>query len=386
MKICIINNLYGPLAKGGAEKVVATLARGLQDAGHEVFIITTKPRAKQLKIDDDELRIYYLNSLYFNLGKLPKIIRFFWQLGNIFNIVNYFKVKKILRREKCDAVITNNLMGIGFLTPLAIRKLKIKHLHIMHDIQLIHPAGLILYGQEKIVDRLFARNYAGLTSRLFASPQIAIFPSGWLLNIHLDKIFFIKSKRIVMPNPIAPVSAARKPASGIFKFLYLGQIERHKGVDPLIQAFIKIKEKFPLTELAVAGDGAELERLKIAAGEKSGIKFLGRRSKAQVDELLKSSHALVVPTLCYENCPTVILEAFSAGLPVLAADLGGISELLGENAGILFRPGNVANLAEKMEWMLENQDSLEEMAKAGKEKAAQSGVENYIKKLEELLK
>ncbi|MDO8667547.1 MAG: glycosyltransferase family 4 protein [bacterium] len=393
MKICLINNLYKPYARGGAEKIAETIVNGLIKAGHEVFIITTKPYSEKLQTPDFKPKIYYLNSRYYNLNKLPKFLRLVWHVWDMFDIVSYFKIKKILRAEKCDVVITNNLMGLGFLIPLAIRRLKLKHLHLVHDIQLIHPSGLMNFGQENIINGQWARNYAGLCSQLFASPKVVIFPSHWLMNRYLDRIFFIKSKRIVLPNPVAlmPIAESKK-TEGNFKFLYLGQIEKHKGLNLLIQACKKVKEKFPRVELIIAGVGSDLESAKLKAGSDQSIKFLGWQSEAEVNRLLATSQCLVMPTLCYENCPTVILEAFSAGLPVVAADLGGISELIGENAcladrqaGTLFRPGNVVDLVEKMQWAISHESDLAEMAAAGRTKVASYNVENYIKELEGLI-
>ena len=389
MKICLINNLYKPYDKGGAEKVTLTIARGLLNAGHEVLVITAKPYFSKLPTgsgrDLDGLRVYYLNSLYFNLAKLPKLLRFFWHLWDMFNLLNYFKIKIILEIQKPDAGITNNLMGLGYLTGLALRKLKVKQLHIVHDIQLIHPSGILCYGEESKIDAYFSRNYAGLSSLIFGSPPVVIFPSRWLRDRYLDSIFFIKSKRIVLTNPVAfkPL-AARKKDYDIFKFLYLGQIEKHKGVNLLVQAFDKVKSAYPQSVLIIAGDGSELETIKNEA--KDGVNFLGRQDEAQVAALLMSCDCLVIPTLCYENCPAAILEAFSAGLPVIAADLGGASELLGQDAGVLFRPGNAADLAKQMQWAIAHPDELAKLAEIGRAKAAASSVDNYIKELEELMK
>jgi len=395
MKICLINNLYQPFNRGGAERITEIIAHGLLKAGHEVFIITTKPRvgfsppAGGLNL---EFRIFYLRSFYYNLNKYSKFFRLVWHVWDMFNFINYFRIKKILKKEKCEAVITNNLMGVGFLTPLAIKRLKLKYLHIVHDIQLIHPSGLLQFGRENIINRQWARNYAGLMSQIFAAPKIVIFPSRWLRDRYLDKIFFIKSKRIVLPNPAPPLNLPlikgenKGEGDNNFKFLYLGQIEKHKGVNLLIQSFKKVKEKFPLAKLIIAGDGSNLDQVKIEAGPDQSIKFLGRQSESELGRLLRTSQCLVLPTLCYENCPTVILESFSAGLPVIAADLGGISELIGENTGLLFRPGNAADLADKMAWAIENKNDLAEMAKAGRIKAESYSVENYIKELEGLIR
>lgn len=400
MKICLINNLYKPYNKGGAEKVVSLIAQGLINSGHQIIMIASKPRKKILANSgngggeaaeanvgqEDGFKSYRLKSLYYSLGAISKFLRFFWHLYDMFNAINYFKIKRILKKEKCEAVITNNLMGLGFLTPLAIKRLKIKHIHLVHDVQLIHPSGLLLYGQERSFDGYFARNYAGLMSQLMGSPDTVIFPSRWLLNLHLDKFFFIKSKRIVLPNP-APLRGGKQEEKkdNNFKFLYLGQIEKHKGLDLLLDAFKKLKKKLQFIELISAGAGEELADLMSRFKQVGGVKFLGRQTEQEADELLLSADCLVVPALSYENCPTVILGAFSAGLPVIAADLGGINELIGENAGVLFRPANEADLIDKMEWVIENKNNLSDMIKAAKEKAAAFSLKNYIREIEKYL-
>ena len=383
MKICLINNLYQPFNRGGAERVVETIANGLIKAGHEVFIICTKPRFSKLRITNYKLRIYYLNSLYYNLNKLPKFFRLVWHLWDMFDIVGYFKIKKILQRENCDAVIANNLMGVGFLAVPAVKRLKIKLIQIVHDIQLIHPSGLLRFGEENKINTLLARNYAGLMSRIVDSPDIVIFPSRWLMDIHLDKIFFIKSKRIVLPNPI---ETSRKAIGGNsaagFKFIFIGQIEEHKGVFLLIETFKTIKRKYPEAELTIAGNGSKRTEAE-ALG--AGVKFLDWPGEAAADKLLSSSHCLVYPSLVYENCPNAIQRALAAGLPVLASELGGIPELLSKNAGILFKPADVEKLAEKMEWIINNQENLNEIITAGKEKAALFRIDNYLKEILKLI-
>lgn len=387
MKICLINNLYEPFARGGAEKVTKTIADGLVRSGHEVFIITTKPSGNRFSTSNIQHPIIYLNSLYYNLHRLPKFLRLAWHVWDMFNFVNYFKIKEVLLKEKFDAVITNNLMGLGFLTIRAVKKLKIRSIHIVHDTQLVHPSGVILWGAEQAVNGFAARNYAGLMSWLADSPPIVIFPSRWLRDLHLEKIFFIKSKRLILPNPVKTAAGrAGERSRETFKFLYLGQLEKHKGVDLLIQALKKINGPPERLEALIAGAGADLERLKLLAKNDGRVKFLGWQGREEADRLLTTCQCLILPTLCYENCPSAILEAFSAGLPVIAADLGGIKELLDKNSGLLFKPGDSDDLAEKMSCLLDNRGRLNEMIARGQEKAALCSAENYVKELEKLLK
>lgn len=372
MKICLINNLYKPYNRGGAEKVTETIANGLIKAGHEVFIITTSPKA-ELRVTSCELRAYYLKSLYYSLNKLPKFFRPFWHIWNIFNLASYFKIKKILRDEKCGAVITNNLMGIGFLTPRAIKKLGIKHLHIAHDIQLIHPSGLIYYGREGIVDGLFAKTYAAICRYLFASPEAVIFPSNWLKNFYINRKFFANSKIDVLANPVdaAPVQTVEHKDS--IKFLFIGQVEKHKGIFLLIDAFNRIKNSE--AELLIVGDGSQMEKAKNQTKNNKNINFLGWPGDEKADILLSTADCLVYPSLVYENCPNAIQRALAAGLQVVASDLGGIPELLKDGAGILFKPADAADLAEKIKGIIKEGNNYNVPAQP------RFKTEEYIKKI-----
>jgi glycosyltransferase involved in cell wall biosynthesis len=321
---------------------------------------------------------------------LPKFFRFFWQTWNAFNFVNYFKIKEILQKEKCDVAITNNLMGLGFLAPLAIKNLRIhphtsekgvgvKHLHIVHDIQLIHPSGLMYYGEEGIIESSFAKIYSGLCRRLFNSPSSVIFPSNWLKDLYIKRNFFAKSKINILPNPVEDTPEQAREQSDSFKFLFLGQIEKHKGIFLLIDAFNKIKDKYPDVKLIIVGDGSKIKQAQEKAASNNNINFLGWPGDEEADKLLFSANCLIYPSLVYENCPNAIQRAIKANLPVLASDLGGIPELLNKNAGILFKPADVNDLVEKMEWMIKNKNSFSNL------KVSEFKVEDYIKKLGELI-
>ncbi|MBI4779063.1 glycosyltransferase [Candidatus Falkowbacteria bacterium] len=366
--------------------------KALITANWLIFIITAKPNKKlpvATRLPDGqgcELRVYYLNGLYYNLSKLPKFLRLFWQIWNMFNIINYFKIKKILQKEKCEAVITNNLMGMGFLTARAIKNLKIKHLHIAHDIQLIHPSGLMYYGKEGIIDGFFAKIYSGLCRWLFDSPAAVIFPSRWLKDLYISRKFFVRSKIEVFPNPVEGAARQAGGRAGGFKFLFLGQIEKHKGVFLLIEAFNKINKKYPEVELILAGDGSLIKKAREKATGNSNIKFLGWPGDERADELLGAADCLVYPSLVYENCPNAIQRALAVGLPVLASNLGGIPELLSGGAGALFKPADAGDLAEKIARMIENKNNLGALAEAGKRKAFTFKAENYVKGLEEAIK
>jgi len=388
MRICLINNLYAPFARGGAEAAVSASAKTLEAAGHKIFIITTLPRGESAPPSND--KIYYLGGLassYYHLASLPIFLRFIWQLGNLFNFASYFQIKKILAREKPDLVMTHNLMGMGFLTPLAIKQLKIRHFHFLHDVQLLHPSGLIIYGAESIVNYLPSKIYQAITRRQFSSPEKIISPSAWLLREHLDRGYFKVSEKLILPNPqldlkgvaknsarliggqarlVGPLRESFSEAGGHrFQFLYVGQIEDHKGVFFLVEIFAKLNPD--LAELLIIGGGSQSDRIKKIINASVNIKLLGRISREEVLKQMSLADCLVVPSLCYENAPSVIFEAFACGLPVIASAIGGISESIADE-NFLFKPGGRDELYSKLVWAINQSDQLHTTVEKNKTK------------------
>jgi glycosyltransferase involved in cell wall biosynthesis len=361
MKIAIANNLYYPYNRGGAETVVKKMLAELKAEGHEVFLLTTKPKKDKDPVNNQdsvnpELKIYYFPSDYLRLAEIPVYRRLFWHCGNIFYFKKTAAIKKVLRAEKPNLIITHNLMGLGFLLPCAIKKLNIRHEHYIHDIQLLYPSGLMMLGQEKIIDCYGAKFYQIFTRLFFSSVSKVISPSFWLLAQHQQRGFFkgveTEIKTLVAPsetkaNEIKFKEAATKKFANKTNFLFVGQIEFHKGIILLIKAFKEALKIKPEIKLTIIGDGSLLdEAKKLSAGEPH-IEFKGRLEGASVTEIMKNSDCLIIPSLCYENTPMTIYEAQAVGLPVLAANIGGIPEIINKN-DCLFRPGDITDLIKKI--------------------------------------
>ncbi len=345
MKIALINNLYGPFSRGGAEKVVQKMINAYQKDGHDVFLIATKPPRAKTPLEND-CPSYYLNSHYFNLASHCFLWRLIWQFNNLFFLKTTYK--KILEKEKPDLVVTHNLMGIGFRFPTLLRKMKIRHEHYLHDIQLLHPSGLIIFGQESITDSKLAKGYQFFTSRFLASPDKVTSPSRWLLNEHQKRSFFKESELIVRPLMIIEKKEERLKNKQIAtNFIFVGQIENHKGVMLLIEAFKEALAMRPEIKLTIIGNGTMLEKAKEIAKDTPAINFLGRLESAEIYDLMEKNDRLIVPSLCYENSPTAIYEAQKLNLPVIAAEIGGIPEIMLQQ-DTLFKPGDKEDLKNKI--------------------------------------
>ncbi len=347
MKIAILNNLYKPYQKGGAERIVEILKSDFEELGHQTIIITTKPDNKPNHLENPG--VYYLRSNYRNLENYSLFFRLFWQIGNLFNLKKYFEVKRILKLEKPDIIITNNLMGLGVLTFLVSGKSK--HLHIIHDIQLLHPSGLMYFGKEKIINSLYAKCYQLITKTItnLNKEAVIISPSAWLLKAHQNQGLFLKHLTAVINNPFRPLDK-NIIINEKNIFLFIGQLEQHKGVD----LFIEAANHFKNYQFVAIGNGPLKEQVE----DTTNLTFVGQKTSTEINDFLSRSLALIVPSRCYENSPTVIYEAAALGIPVIAANLGGIPELVNRFGGILFEPDNLDSLVEAISKSLSEKITL----------------------------
>jgi len=354
MKIALANNLYYPFNRGGAETVIKNMITDLKSQGHEVFLITTKPYDVIVQ-EKSDIKTYYLSSNYSRLAEFSPYKKVLWHFTNIFSFKNTWIIKDILETEKPDLILTHNLMGLGFMLPVAIKDLKITHEHYLHDIQLLYPSGLMMFGEEKIIDGLSAKIYQIFTRHFFGSPSKIVSPSKWLLEQHRQRGFFANSKTEVK-NLIKAEEAEREnntiktPTNDLIpknNFLFVGQIEIHKGILFLIITFKEALLVNPELKLVIVGDGEKLNEAKELAEDNKQIEFRGRLNSEEVKSLMAASDCLIIPSLCYENAPMTIFEAHSANLSVLAANIGGIPEIINSHDR-LFEPGDIANLKNKI--------------------------------------
>lgn len=355
MKICLINNLFTPFSRGGAERIVEITAEEFKRLGHDVFVITTRPQGrKPPKGTGKKIKVYYLPSFYINSQKIHKFFRLFFHILSFVNILAFLKVKRILKKEKCDLVITHNLLGLSFLIPFAIRLNNIRHVHTMHDIQLLHPSGLMIFGLEGLINTVQAKIYQCLTRFVFRSAQLVISPSNWLLKLHTERLFFSTIKKRKIRNPIIVKEGNKKNTSNkYFTILYVGQIEEHKGVKFMLEALEPfLKDHSPRVRLRIVGEGRILPFLR--QKKYNNVEFLGRLNNNKVNIAMRESDLLLLPSLCYENSPTVIYEALSNNIPVLASRLGGITELIEDYGGLLFKPGNKESLRASVANLIKN--------------------------------
>jgi len=159
------------------------------------------------------------------------------------------------------------------------------------------------------------------------------------------------------------VTQHRAPAnaSSPLRVGYFGTIAEYKGVDLAVDAVLGSKASIELTIRGRTTDFADYAQPLVArSATDPRVRFAGPFPREQLGTVLAETDVLVVTSRWYENTPFVVLEAFAAGVPVVAADLGGMSELVrdGEN-GELFRADDAADLRAKLERLAAEPERLD---------------------------
>lgn len=299
MRIAVITNSFPP-QKGGAASIAFLQVEILRAAGHEV-------------------RVWNPHIDWFDQ---PALLRFLYHVADL---LSRLSLQQEIIGWNPDLLFTHNMTGCGFGTASAIKARGYSWVHFLHDVQLFEPSG-------KMVDvsriTLWQKLWSFLRRWTFGSPDLVISPTRWLADEHKRRGFFIATSIEILANPAPSAEFVARMPQEPMQLLLVGA-SREKGLD-----FAKslLKQVSFEVHLDVVGPGIPSD---------PRITYHGSLENAAVLDLMKRSDALLVPSTIAENQPTVILEAASVGLPVIAANVGGVSETL-DGSGLLCPQGDLS--------------------------------------------
>lgn len=213
--------------------------------------------------------------------------------------------------------------------------------------------------------------------------------SDWIMS-EMKKVHpTLQSKMRRIYNGLKPPLAEVQPLP--FSpplFLTLGRLSWEKGFHTAIEAFALYKhQKFP-GKMAIVGDGAERENLRMLAqarGVADSIEFLGVVHAEEKMVLLNRSTVLIAPSIL-ESFGLSILEAMQMGRPIIASNVQGIPELVEHGkTGLLFPKGNFELLCKAMRQIGDQPDATIEMGRLARQKAARFSLHEHVDQYESLL-
>lgn len=353
---------------GGAETIfLRTLAVLKNSNAYYVYSITTDSLSSDFTIND---------NFHTKLDDSQKGI--FKGIKYVFNSKNYFYTRKVLETIKPDIIHLHSFYGrISPSLLLAIKSYKshngrLKVIQTLHDYSLMCPnSSLYNYHLDMICEKCVGLKYKVhiLKDRCYhgnfmysflkflrtstalnflnhvALVDLFIAPSEFMVDM-LKREGIDSSKIKFIPNPIEIKSGLTYETFSNKKnqILYVGRLSSEKGVDILIKSWKNLYLRFPDWKLIIVGDGSHKPVLMKLAEDTKNIEFTGWVSQEKVFDLMQNSKILVLPSVLYENQPSVVIEGIVNGVIPIVNAIGGMKELAGRYVSIKMFENTVDNL------------------------------------------
>lgn len=321
-------------------------AEALQRYGHRVVVVSVDSRFlwRMRKIGTT---IYNKNGVvYYNL---------FWVPGAIVNLLGGSRLSLYIRQLQLLRLYKMIIAKYG--------KPDVVYGHFFANtamgVVLKQKFGLPLVGIEhaaRFNDDILDKHTKELSNLAYANTDAMIAVSE---SLRQRLYFHFHKESFVVHNLVAYEFEKREHkgvSSDVFQFVSTGTLEHRKGFDLLISAFFKTQLWRKNVRLLIIGGGDEEEILhkmieKVGLSEK--IQLVGRKTRAEIVDILCASHAFVLASRS-ENFSVAVLEALSVGLPVIATICGGIKECINEQNGLLVSVEDVDALSKALVEMYEN--------------------------------
>jgi glycosyltransferase involved in cell wall biosynthesis len=322
---------------GGIIRHILDLANGQADRGHHVGIIADsltggeraeaalKEIAPRLKLGVRRLAIHREP----HPADILVWARFMW----------------LIRRLKPD-VLHGHGAKAGALIRMRLRSKNTIRVYTPHGGSLHYP-----------LDTLKGALYSRLERALMNSTELFLFESAFARDTYQRNIGTPAGLvRCVFNGVTADEFDPMVKAADATDIVYVGEFRHIKGADLLIDAVARLRaDRKPIT-LTLAGDGEELAALKAQAqkhGLTEAVRFIGH---VEARYGFSKGSVLVVPSRG-DSMPYVVIEAAAAGIPMVAANVGGIPEIFGSHTDALFAPNAVGAMADAIETALKDPDA-----------------------------
>ncbi len=357
MRVCLISEEFPPeTGWGGIGTYAHVLATGLAELGHRVHVVARtwgEPgvtavggvRVHRLAIPEPSWR---RGTYYFNLHfpETRELLLWTWQASRV--------VSRLAAAGGLDVIESPEFHAQGLAAGLRSR-------HIPLVVKLHTPAFLCraLNGVgagggpwdtavSERLEHLLARRAWRLTS-----------PSARLADDVTRRWRIRRSAVRVIPNPVDDELFAPSPGGEPAEptLLYVGRLERRKGVETLVEMLPEVLRAFPGVRLRMVGKdhpsgpgggsmvahlGGRLRALRVPDG---AVEFAGPVARTELPAVYRGAAVCLVPSN-YENFPYTCLEAMACGRPVVGSAAGGIPEMITDGSdGLLVPPGRPAALA-----------------------------------------
>lgn len=299
---------------------------------------------------------------------------------SIWNKNSYNKIKDIIKNNNIEvAHFHNTLPLISPAAYYAARSAGAAVVQTLHNYRLVCPSGIMTRNNQVCADcagKTVA--WPAIVHACYRGDRVASTVVTTMLAAHkalgtwhrkVDAFIaiteFARQRLIdggvsehlitVKPNFVDPDPGVSAQSDGYA--LFLGRLTPEKGIETMLSAWETLSPGMPLK---VVGDGPLRDTVEKAAARNPAIEFVGRVEREQVFALLEKCAFLVFPSEWFETFGLVAIEAFAKGKPVVASRLGAMAEIIEDHhTGLHFEPGDVQDLAEKVQWAADHSDAMQ---------------------------
>ncbi len=383
--------------RDGAGRYLMGLTRLLEDAGHQVAPFAMHD-PNNLPTPWSKYFVSALNTkrLTFGFGALRQFTRALWSREAA------SKFDKLIFAFEPDLIHVHNIYTHLSPSILAVAKRRgIPVVMTVHDYALL-SADYALWDRTRPLPFAVPSFWTTLKTRFIKNSYVATGVNQAILKFHR----LIRAYDGVVDHYLVPSNAVRRallllgindsritiayppitsPSQAEAKLrpqtrnraklgpvLFVGRLERYKGVETLLTAMQS--KKLSTTELRIVGTGPDEARLRQLATGYPNITFVGFKSGSDLAKEYASAKVSVVPSLWYEPFGLVAYEAMLAGTPVIVSDRGGLPEIVEAGvSGLTFKGGDVKDLTAKISQVIGSPTLAKTLASAGKKRAQTLG-------------
>ena len=371
MRILMLSWEFPPNVVGGLGRHVAALSRSLVAAGHEVHVITRTDADSPAPVESYDDGIHVIR-----VPEAPPVIGFDdlipWVLA--FNSRVQAIAGKLLRTTDIDVVhahdwlVTYAATGIKETWDLPV-------VATVHATEYGRHQGYLPGPMNKLIHQV--------EWWLTYEARRVIVCSGYMRE-QVETLFTLPAdKTDVVPNgvdlddfAVDPQAARAKRAELVGPrtrmVLFAGRLEYEKGVQTLLDAFVRVRATVGPTRLFVAGVGTYSEALRARVRElglQRHVRFTGFVRDAELKLLYGAADVAVAPSI-YEPFGLVAVEAMACGTPVVVSDTGGLREIVADDAGLSVEPQDPGALAAALGRILTEPDLAARLVANGRRRAA----------------
>ena len=383
MRIALVSRELHPIGGGGIGVAVAGSAAALAALG-EVLVLTTSSH------EEEYLRLRSAGELPF-----PEDVRVEFvpepdpdDFGSYYGVLHLYSARVLERLRELypvsgpDVVEFADFLGEGLATVQA-RRGRERFLRDTQVLVRLHTSAELCGVLNGFVGDSSDWRYAAIAERyVLAEADRVLWPGGDVLGTY-QRYYGenelgpdARVRGLIAAPPVDASGAGPPPASEELRLLYLGRLERRKGVQDLLRALSGLhREDWSLTLVGGDTDTAALgtsmrELLELMSAGDPRIRFADALPREALAQLIADSHVLVCPSR-WECWPSVVLEALAAGRPVLGTPTGGLVELLGSpDAGWTTNGVGDEPFARAIEGLLERPEQVDALIAGERPKQA----------------